>query len=126
MEARTRRLIVLLLILLLLLLAAVSVRAITPEQWREDLVILRAAIAAHPDPFRKTSKAAIDQAADALAAELPTLQDYQAVARMVALVAMLGDGHSRLRLPMAEGADLLAIIPIIRRRLSRLDISQFA
>ncbi len=47
----------------------------------------------------------MDQAADALAAELPTLQDNQVVARMAALVAMLGDGHSRLRLPMAEGAD---------------------
>ena len=69
-------------------------------------MVLRGAIAAHPEPFRKTSKAALDQAADALAAELPTLKDYQVVARMAALVAMLGDGHSRLRLPMAEGADL--------------------
>ena len=89
MEARTRRLIELLLILTPLLLAPVPVRALTPEQWKEDLVVLRAAIAAHPEPFRKTSKAAIDQAADALAAELPTLKDYQAVARMAALVAML-------------------------------------
>jgi len=104
METWMRRLIVF--TLAPLLLAAVPVRALTPEQWREDLVTLRAAIAAHPDPFRKTSKAAIDQAADALAAELSTLQDYQAVARMAGLVAMLGDGHSRLRLPMAQGADL--------------------
>ena len=104
METWMRRLIVF--TLAPLLLAAVPVRALTPEQWREDLVTLRAAIAAHPDPFRKTSKATIDQAADALAAELSTLQDYQAVARMAGLVAMLGDGHSRLRLPMAQGADL--------------------
>ena len=91
------------------------------------MAVPRGAIAAHPEPFRKTSKAALNQAADALAAELPTLKDYQVVARMAALVAMLGDGHSRLRLPMAEGADLSAIMPrFIRRRLSRLDISQFA
>ena len=72
-------------------------------------MVLRSAIAAHPEPFRKTSKAALDEAADALAAELPTLKDYQVVARMAALVAMLWghSNHSRLQLPMAEGTGSL-------------------
>ncbi len=106
MQGRVFRSIVLFVAFTAGLLVPFPARALTPEQWKKDLTTLRGAIAAHPDPFRKTSKAAFDQAADALAAELPTLQEYAVVTRMAALVAMLEDGHSRLRLPIAEGAEL--------------------
>ena len=106
MEARPRQLIVAFIILVPLLLSAFPVRALTPEQWKQDLATLRGAIAAHPNPYAKTSKVALDEAADVLASQLGTLRDYEVVARMAALVAMLGDGHSRLELPMAETADL--------------------
>lgn len=106
MQSRVRRSILLFVIFVFVLLAALPAGALTPHQWKEDLTTLRGAIAAHPDPFRKTRKAAFDQAADALADDLPALQDDAVITRMAALVAMLGDGHSRLRLPIAEGAEL--------------------
>ncbi len=98
-----RRLIALLLILSQF---AASVRALTPEQWKEDLAVLRHAIAAHPNPFYKAAKEDFDRKADALAADLGKLQDFEVVARMAELVAMLNDGHTRLTMPMVESADL--------------------
>jgi hypothetical protein len=106
MEARPRQLIAAFIILVPLLLCAFPVRALTPEQWKQDLATLRGAIAAHPAPYVKTSKVALDEAADVLAGQLGALRDYEVVARMAALVAMLGDGHSRVELPMIETADL--------------------
>jgi hypothetical protein len=106
MEASPGQLIAALTILVPLLLFACPVSALTPEQWKQDLATLRGAIAAHPAPYAKTSKVALDEVADVLAGQLATLRDDQVVARMAALVAMLGDGHSRVELPMIETADL--------------------
>ena len=108
MEARPRQLIVALVILVPFLLSAFPANALTPEQWTQDLATLRGAIAAHPNPYAKTSKVALDKATDALVGQLGTFHDYEVVARMAALVAMLGDGHSRLELPIAETADLFS------------------
>lgn len=89
-----------------LLVCATSSAGLTAAQWKEDLVTLRSAVSEHPAPFRKIPKAEFDRQADAVAADLPKLQDYQVIARMAALIALLGDGHSRLRLPMVKGAEL--------------------
>ena len=85
---------------------AANIRALTPEQWKEDLATLRHAIAAHPNPFHKAAREDFDRKADALAADLEKLQDFEVVARMAELVAMLNDGHTRLTMPMVENADL--------------------
>jgi hypothetical protein len=85
---------------------AANVRALTPQQWKEDLAILRHAIAAHPNPFHKATREDFDRKADALAANFDKLQDFEVVARMAELVAILNDGHTRLTMPMVENADL--------------------
>jgi len=89
-----------------LLVSAISSAGLTAPQWKEDVVTLRSAVSEHPAPLRKTPKAEFDRQADALVADLPKLQDYQVIARMAALVALLEDGHSRLRLPMVKEAEL--------------------
>jgi len=80
--------------------------ALTSEQWKADLSVLRQAIAAHPNPFRKITRDEFDHRADALAGELGQLNDSQVVARMAELVAPLADGHTRLTMPVAENAQL--------------------
>jgi hypothetical protein len=92
--------------LLLFLPFVVNADALTPEQWKEDLATLRKAIAEHPNPFYKTSKENFERKADALAADLEKLKDFEVVARMSELVAMLNDGHTRLTMPVVKSAGL--------------------
>ena len=89
-------------------IALVSTQAValTSEQWKADLSVLRQAVSAHPNPFRKISRDEFDHRADALAGELGQLNDSQVVARMAELVALLADGHTRLTMPVAENAQL--------------------
>jgi hypothetical protein len=90
---------------LALLLSASPAAALPGEAWQRDLAALREAYAeTHPSPWHKLPKAEFDRMADALAADLPKLDDTQAIARMIALVAATGEGHTRLTLPLPEGA----------------------
>src|SRR5689334_22994903 len=96
-----------LLILLLAVVLGVSpAGGLTPDQWKSDLAALRLAVAAHPNPFRKTTKEQFEAKAEALANSLGEMDDAQAVAGMSELVASLGDGHTRLLLPVVESAQL--------------------
>jgi hypothetical protein len=90
---------------LALLLSASPAAALPAEAWQRDLVSLREAYAAtHPNPWHKLPKAEFDRMADALAADLPKLDDVQTMARLIELVAATGEGHTRLTLPLPEGA----------------------
>lgn len=88
-----------------LLLSAAPATALPADAWQRDLSALRKAYAeTHPNPWHKLPKAEFDRMADAISADLPTLSDQQAVARMLELIAATGEGHSRLTLPLPEGA----------------------
>src|SRR5262245_52609239 len=95
-----------LILLLAVLLSVNSAGALTADQWKSDLSVLHQAIAAHPNPFRKTSKEQFETKAKALADGLGQMSDAQVVAGMAELVALLGDGHTRLLIPVAENAQL--------------------
>lgn len=91
--------------ILALLLSAAPAAALPAEAWQRDLTALRQAYAAtHPNPWHKLPKAEFDRMADTLAADLLKLDDRQVTARMIELVAATGEGHTRLTLPLAEGA----------------------
>lgn len=68
-----------------------------PAGWRGDARFLAAAIdSIHPRPYRLHSRAAWDSATADLELRLPSLRYDQAVAGFSRMLAMLGDGHSRL------------------------------
>lgn len=83
----------------LLLASAAPVRAasLDPATWRGDARFLAAAVdSIHPRPYRFVRREALDSAAADLDRRLPALRYDQAVAGFSRLLAMLGDGHSRL------------------------------
>jgi hypothetical protein len=93
--------------LLALTLALISApaAALPADAWQRDLAALRKGYSeTHPNPWHKLSKAEFDRMGDALAADLPKLDDAQAIARMIELIAATGEGHTRLTLPLPEGA----------------------
>lgn len=92
-------------ILVAALLLASPASALTPEAWRHDLAVLRQSyIETHPNPFHKLPREAFDREADALATDIPKLDDAGVIARMIVLVASVGEGHTRLTLPLAGGS----------------------
>lgn len=74
--------------------------ALTPDQWREDLQYLATQIPKmHPDAFHHITRAAFDSAVASVDAEVPSLTDHAVEIEIARLIAMLGEGHSRLSLP---------------------------
>ena len=68
-----------------------------PSAWRGDARFLLAAIdSIHPRPYAYHSRAAWDSAVARLEERLPALRYAQAIAELSRLLALLGDGHSRL------------------------------
>lgn len=73
-------------------------------QWREDLAYLAGALRReHRNPFHRTSRSAFDDAVRHLHARIPSLAGHEVVVEMARLVAMLGDGHTALRLADVPG-----------------------
>lgn len=56
-------------------------------------------MALHPDAFHAVTRGAFDTAVAELDKEIPTLGDHEIEVDLIRLVAMLGEGHSRLSLP---------------------------
>jgi hypothetical protein len=85
-----------------------------PSAWRGDVRFLVAAVdSIHPRPYRRHSRAELDSAAADLERRLPSLRYDQAVGEISRLLALLGDGHSRLdqlRLP-SHGEPTLGTLP---------------
>lgn len=95
---------------LLLTLALVTpVTALPPDQvaaWEEDLDFLgREAPAKHPDLFHSLSREFWRTELDALSRALPELAPHEVVVELARIVAAVGDGHTRLTLPLAPGVD---------------------
>lgn len=75
---------------------------LTTEQWRADLRFLAEELPKrHRNAFFKTPRADFERAVAELDAKIPSLQDHEVLVGLVRLVAMLGDGHSRITLPVA-------------------------
>jgi len=71
--------------------------SLDPASWRGDARFLVAAVdSIHPRPYRFHRRAEFDSAAAALEQRLPSLRYDRAVAGFSELLALLGDGHSRL------------------------------
>ena len=73
---------------------------LTPEEWREDLAfIARELPRRHANAYHHVSKEQFEQSVAELHARIPSLAGSEVVVEMVRLVAMVGDLHTRLRLP---------------------------
>jgi hypothetical protein len=72
-------------------------RRLTDTQWRADLDTVVALLEDHhPNPYQQVGRERFQAAREALAAELPALDDRAIAARMMQLVASLRDGHTVL------------------------------
>ncbi|HUL18889.1 MAG TPA: hypothetical protein VLV29_06425 [Steroidobacteraceae bacterium] len=89
----------------LLLVVLAGAAAADPQEgpqvrkWREDLAVLREQMPkSHGNLFHTMTRAQFDGALDALEGALPGLTDSQVKLGIMQLVAMVGDGHTRVRL----------------------------
>lgn len=74
-----------------------SLPDLSAEQWRQDLDFLADEIATkHRDPFHFISKAEFDQVVSNLRERIPSMKDYEVVAGLHHLAALIGDGHTFL------------------------------
>ena len=88
----------------LLLLAHNVVQAqpkvLSVAQWQQDVRALAEQVPQmHRSPYNKVSQEELDSAVAVLHAQVPKLKDYEIVVGLTRLVAMIGDGHTRLTLP---------------------------
>jgi hypothetical protein len=71
--------------------------ALTAEQWRQDLEFFANAITTkHRDPFHFIGRAEFDGAVSDLRQRIPSMKDYEVVAGLQHLAALIGDGHTFL------------------------------
>jgi hypothetical protein len=76
---------------------AAAPRQLTTAQWRDDLQTVRHEIETrHPNPYTHTSKVKLDAAFADLDRRIPTLARNQIIVDMMRIVAMVGDGHTRI------------------------------
>ncbi len=86
-------------------LATVPDRALTDEQWRQDLQQLSSTVReVHFKPFHNVTALAFEDAVQQLDASIPTLSDKEIIVAMARIVAMLRDGHTRLHIPRSYPA----------------------
>ncbi len=73
---------------------------LTAQQWREDLRYLADQISkTHPGAFHQIPQQQFETAVAKLDARIPALSDQEIEVEFARLVALLGEGHSRLSLP---------------------------
>jgi hypothetical protein len=74
--------------------------------WRGDLgFVARELPRVHPNAFHSTSRAGFESALDSLAAAAPALSSHQLMMGLARVIAAIGDGHTRLTLPLAPGIE---------------------
>jgi len=85
-----------------------SLPDLTAEQWQQDLEFFANEIATkHRNPFHFITKAEFDQAVSKLRQRIPSMKDYEVVAGLQHLAALIGDGHTFL-----DTANLYARFPL--------------
>ena len=90
------------LVCLLMAIAPVSAddRALSVEQWRDDIEQMSAAIKEiHFNPFHNVTEAEFDDAVLTLNEDIPRMSDEEIVVAMAGIVARLEDGHTRVHIP---------------------------
>src|SRR3954447_1908384 len=84
------------------LAAAVSAHA---TDWKSDLDLLRREVPKmHPNAFHATTREAFDAAVEKLKSDAPSLPPHVVVAEIARIVASIGDGHTRLTIPVDPNA----------------------
>ena len=74
-------------------------------KWREDLAFAKAQMPeTHLEIDHTTPLAEIEAAIDELAKRIPALAQHEAVVELARIVARIGDGHTRLSLPIDPAA----------------------
>src|SRR5688572_19984836 len=74
-----------------------SLPALTAEQWRQDLDFFANEITTkHRDLFHFISKAKFNEVVSNLRQRIPSMKDYEVVAGLQHLAALIGDGHTFL------------------------------
>lgn len=72
---------------------------LTPEQWREDLRFFTANMAkTHRNLFHTMTREQFEAAVKKLDERIPTLADHEIVVELMRIVAMIGDGHTAVRI----------------------------
>lgn len=88
--------------------AAQSPAPVSPDwaiAWRSDLDTLEGALPRlHPDPYHSVDPARFAGALDSLRAAVPGLSHHEIVVELARIVALVGDGHTRLTLPLDTAA----------------------
>ena len=70
------------------------------ERWREDLqYFARELEQRHKNLFHSVSRAQFSAAVRSLDSAIPSLQPHQIIVRMTQITALVGDGHTGVRLP---------------------------
>lgn len=85
--------------------------AVTPDEaaaWSEDLRFIQAEAAAqHPALFHKLDEAAWDRQFDDLVARVGAMDHFEITVALARIMASVGDGHTRLTLPLTDGIDFM-------------------
>jgi len=75
------------------------------DAWRKDIRFLQREMpAVHPDLFHSLSRAEFDDSINALIERVPAMTQPEIITRLAAIIAAVGDGHTRLTLPLFEGS----------------------
>jgi hypothetical protein len=75
-------------------------RILSDAAWRTDIQTVSTLIQEiHPRPFRSTDRNRFEAATTALLEVVPGLTDKEIMVQLAALVALIGDGHTRLSIP---------------------------
>jgi len=115
--------------------APVAVSGEWVARWRSDLALLAEEIPSrHPDPYQQVDAAELNAALDRLSARVPEMAHHEIVVEVARIVARIGDGHTRLTLPLDEGSAIFlghsktpaAIAPGLRFRTLPLSLWQFS
>jgi len=86
----------------LTLVVAVSAHA---TDWNADLDLLRREVPKmHPNAFHATTREAFEASIEKLKSAAPSLAPHVVVAEIAKIVASIGDGHTRLTLPVAPNS----------------------
>src|ERR1700761_1494402 len=86
------------------LFAQTPARHLTDAQWREDMQARRQAMVAnHKNLYHTVTPQQLDQAFAALDHDLPMLSDAQITVRLVAIAALVTDGHSGIGITFRPG-----------------------
>lgn len=86
------------------LFAQIPGRHLTDAQWLEDMQAMRQAMVAnHKNLYHSVTPQQLDQAFAALDHDLPSLTDAQITVRLMAIAALVNDGHSGIGITFRPG-----------------------